>query len=108
MNVVKETLVLDISVRVVDTLYVGRRYDVGAQHKGSHSYDRCTHQIRTQKAPEAHAGRKHSDYLAVLRKLRRKEDYRDECEQRRELVGEIRQEVEEVVEYGGVERCLDE
>ena len=108
VGAVVHAFVLDVGVGVVDALDVGRRDDVGVEHEGGGGYDGCCHKIGPQQAPEAHARGEHGYDLAVAGQLGCEEDDGNEGEQRRELVGEIRQEVDVVFQYGGTERCLEE
>ena len=100
--------VLDIGVGVGDALHVGRRNDIGAENEGGGGDDGRADHVGAQQAPEAHACREHGDYLGVVGQFRGEEDDRYEGEQRAELIGEIGQEVQEIVEDGGVERSLEE
>lgn len=59
--------------------------------------------VRPSEAPETHACGQHGYDFGVACEFGGEEYDRDECEERRELVGEIRQEVDEII----ANRCLE-
>ena len=63
---------------------VSLRDDVSAQIEVNCGNESCRNHIRAQQSLEAYTCCKHSDNLGVARKIRRKEDYGDKHEQRRE------------------------
>ncbi len=106
IGAIVHTLVAHIAVGVLYPLHIGRRNNVGAEHKCCRGYYRSRYQIGAQQSPEAHAGREHGYELAVASQFGGEEYYGNESEQRRKLVGEIRKEIHEIVHHRGLQRCL--
>ena len=96
----------DILIFKLQTRLVGLRYDKKVQTEREQGDERGGEYIRDHHPMEADTAGEYGYDFRIRRHLGGKENHRNEHEQRTEHIHEVRDEIQVIIKYDGLERCL--